>query len=170
MAVEAFTHTIDHWIKELERYDLNRLCIQPSPGSWSLGQLYRHLIDDTRYYIEQIRICIATNDNAKEEASGTARIMFSNNEFPDEIIQGAPENAFIPQPAHKEELQQGLLDIKKEMNTVAISMATSPFKGKTKHPGLHYFNAAEWLQLADMHFRHHLRQKKRIDHFLDTGR
>jgi hypothetical protein len=42
----------------------------------------------------------------------------------------------------------------------------SPYKGKTKHPGLHYFNADEWLQFADMHFRHHVKQKKKIDDFL----
>ena len=27
--------------------------------------------------------------------------------------------------------------------------------GKTKHPGLNYFTAKEWLQFAEMHLRHH---------------
>lgn len=52
------------------------------------------------------------------------------------------------------------------MNNVEMLISKSPFKGKTKHPGLDYFSAIEWLQFAEMHLRHHLRQKKRIDHFL----
>jgi hypothetical protein len=52
------------------------------------------------------------------------------------------------------------------MNTVATLISESQFNGKTKHPGLGYFSAKEWLQFANMHFRHHLRQKKRIDVFL----
>ncbi|HEV9036934.1 MAG TPA: hypothetical protein VGQ51_09945 [Puia sp.] len=42
-------------------------------------------------------------------------------------------------------------------------MIQGPATGKTRHPGLHYFNSLEWLQFAEMHMRHHFRQKKRID-------
>jgi hypothetical protein len=42
------------------------------------------------------------------------------------------------------------------------------FKEKTKHPGFHYLNAIEWLQFIEMHFRHHLKQKKRIDKYLNS--
>ncbi|MDB5279911.1 MAG: DinB family protein [Ferruginibacter sp.] len=55
------------------------------------------------------------------------------------------------------------------MNDLAARIAASKFKGKTKHPGLDYFSATEWLQFVDIHFRHHLRQKKRIDDFLKSG-
>jgi hypothetical protein len=39
--------------------------------------------------------------------------------------------------------------------------------GKTKHPGSNYFTAKEWLQFAEIHLRHHLKQKKRIDDFFE---
>jgi hypothetical protein len=156
-------HTIDYWINELEQYSFTQLCIQPSPGNWSLGQMYRHLIDDTRFYIEQIKTCISANDNAMEQASPTARAMFADNSFPDQLIEGAPGNNSIPQPASKEELRSCLLNIKDEINRLSILVSESLFKGKTKHPGFNYFSAEEWLQFAEMHFRHHLRQKKRID-------
>ncbi|MEJ7682628.1 MAG: hypothetical protein WKG06_33180 [Segetibacter sp.] len=58
------------------------MCAKPSPNSWSLGQVYMHLIDDTNYYIEQIKICVSTNDNVIEEASPGAKTMFLNNDFP----------------------------------------------------------------------------------------
>jgi hypothetical protein len=47
-----------------------------------------------------------------------------------------------------------------------VTILKSPFHGKTKHPGLGFFNANEWLQFAEMHLRHHLKQKERIEEFL----
>lgn len=166
MFITAFNHTIDIWIQALEQYDFAQLCAKPAPNSWSIGQVYMHLIADTTYYIEQIKSCVATNDHATEEASPNAKTMFLNNDFPDEVIEGAPDNAYLPQPDSKAQLLRDLIHIKMEMNQLAAVMAETPFKGKTKHPGLNYFSANEWLQFADMHFRHHLRQKKRIDDFL----
>lgn len=170
MLIEDFNHTIDIWIKELEPYDFIQLYTKPSPKSWSLGQVYMHLIDETNYYIEQIKICVSTNDNVIEEASPDAKTMFLNNDFPDEVIEGAPTNLYIPQPQNKEQLMTCLMKLKDEMNNVQILISKSLFKGKTKHPGLNYFNASEWFQFGEMHFRHHLRQKKRIDDFLKINR
>lgn len=167
--LDDFNHTIAAYIIELDRYNLAQLCAKPSPTSWSLGQMYLHLIADTRFYLGQIKICISNNDHAEEQAAPHAKAMFARNEFPDEFIEGAPANALIPQPQSKEHLLNELLALKTEMNAVANLISGSPFRGKTKHPGLHYFSATEWLQFADMHFRHHLRQKKRIDDFLKAS-
>src|SRR4051794_27370025 len=116
MLIEDFNRTIDFWIKELEQYDFKQLCIKPSEDSWSLGQLYIHLINDTGYYLEQMRICISNNDNASEEAADFAKMIFLNNGFGDETIEGAPSNACIPQPGNKEQLLNNLVKIKDEMN------------------------------------------------------
>lgn len=166
MLIDDFNHTIAAYIIELDRYTVAQLCAKPSPVSWSLGQMYLHLIADTRFYLEQIKICISNNNQAEEQAAPHAKTMFANNEFPDEFIAGAPANAHIPQPQSKEHLLNELLALKAEINAAAMRISKSEFAGKTKHPGLHYFSAMEWLQFADMHFRHHLRQKKRIDIFL----
>jgi hypothetical protein len=37
---------------------------------------------------------------------------------------------------------------------------------KVQHRAMGYLNAEEYFQLIDMHFRHHLWQKERIDQFL----
>ena len=169
MLIEDFNNTIDFWLDELNRYTYSSLCTKPSSNSWSIGQLYLHLINDTRYYLEQINICLSNNDNKNEEASSVGKQLFLNNAFPDEIIEGAPSNAFIPQPDNKEQLRNGLIDLKDEINKAGLLISSSTYKGKTKHPGLNYFNANEWLQFGEMHFRHHLRQKKRIDDFLKSN-
>lgn len=166
MLTKDFNYTIDSWIKEVEQYDFTQLCAKPSPTSWSLGQVCVHLIDNTNYFIEQIKICVSTNDYEMEEASPEGKAMFLNNDFPDEVLEGPPSNLDTQQPDNKEELMSCLMKLKEDIHDVEVLISKSPFKGKTKHPGLNYFNANEWLQFADMHFRHHFRQKKRIEMFL----
>ena len=167
MLIENFNRTIDNWIRALEGYDYDQLTARPSPTSWSIGQVYMHLLDDTSYYIEQIQICVTNNDHANDQATSAGKIMFSNNDFPNEILEGSPTNAYMPQPDGKDQLMANMLNLKMALNNAATLISESLFHGKTQHPGLGYFSAHEWLQFADMHLRHHLRQKKRIDTFLE---
>lgn len=165
----SINQTQDIWIKAVEQNNFNRICTKPSPTSWSLGQVCMHLIEATHYYLEQANICLSSNDHEQEDMTLPAKAMFRNNEFPDELIEGPPSNDITPQPVSKEELLQSLMKLKEKINRVAGLISTTTSKGKTKHPGLHYFNAKEWLQFADMHLRHHLRQKKRIDELLKNN-
>jgi DinB family protein len=166
MLIEDFNQTIDEWIKESERYNFTQLSAKPSPASWSMGQLYMHLIQSTHFFIRQIKICTSGNDNINEEAFDAAKAMFRNNEFPDLLLEGPPSNATTPQPVSKEYLVTELQHLKDEINKEGALISASQYRGKTKHFGLGYFTANEWLQFAEMHFRHHLRQKKRLDDFL----
>lgn len=127
-----------------------------------------HLIDATHYFITQTNICSATNEHAMEESSPAAKAIFARNSLPDRIIEGPPSNALTQQPESKEQIIGDLMQLKAEITNMGILISESPFKGKAKHPGLHYFNAGEWLQFAEIHFRHHVRQKLRIDNFLRT--
>lgn len=168
MDVTEFSHTMDRWIEEIERYDFVRLCTKPSPESWSLGQVSMHLVDATTFYLDQAEACLLNNDNALEEMSPEAAVMFRNKAFPDEIIEGPPSNANTPQPASKSQLIRDLHMMRDNVSRVANLILVSSQSGKTKHPGLRYFNAEEWFQFAHMHFRHHLRQKKRIEELLKS--
>lgn len=96
--------------------------------------------------------------------------MFINNSFPDERLQGGPANLNISQPLSKDTLMEEFVMLRRQMNDAAHLITTSRFHGKSKHPGLNYFSADEWIQFADMHMRHHLRQKARIDEFLTSSR
>lgn len=162
MHTKNLNQTIDYWIHLLDGYTLLQLKQQPASGGWSLGQLYLHLVNDTNFFIDQIKSCIHNNDHAEKQAHDFAKKLFQENTFPDISIQGNPSNAFIPQPQSKEQIKESLLAIKEQLNALATAIDTS-FKGKSQHPGLGYFTAAEWLQFTDIHFRHHIKQQKRIE-------
>lgn len=42
MQGEDFVLTIDRWIKDIDHYHFEQLCIQPKDDSWSLGQVCIH--------------------------------------------------------------------------------------------------------------------------------
>ena len=167
MRVKDYHHTIDIWLQSLEPYDIARLLAQPGPGAWSLGQVYMHILDQAEFYFNQIKICLASNDHAMEDCTSEAKAMLRNNAFPDAILEGPPSNAFVRQPGSKQFLIDRLIRLKTLIAETDLLIARSLFHGKAKHPGLHYLCAEEWFQFSEMHFRHHLRQKARIESFLE---
>lgn len=166
MITKKLDHTINFWIEELKPYNFEELSTKPSPTGWSLGQMYMHLIEATEFYLEQANSCLSNNANAHEQASLNAKIMFRNDEFPNQIMEGPPSNAHTPEPKNKEEIMSGLRNLRLKLRKVELNFLHGSLSGKTRHPGLQYFDANEWLQFADMHLRHHMRQKLRIDSFL----
>ncbi|MFT3823310.1 MAG: DinB family protein [Chitinophagaceae bacterium] len=164
-----FNNTIRQWIGFLDDYSLEQLSIQPQPASWSLGQVYIHLLNETGYYIEQMKVATATNANSEKQMHRDGLAMFQNNSFPDMQLEGPATNTYIPQPDDKEVLRQQLLSLQNEVNNIFAVTTTTISTGKTEHPGLGFFTSLQWLQFAEMHMRHHLRQKNNIDkqlHFL----
>jgi hypothetical protein len=169
--LDRFNQIIDKWIGALDNYALAKLCQQPRAGSWSLGQVYVHIIEDTSWFVEQMRTCLFTTANSEKEMHENAKTMFRNNDFPDLQLTGPSTGVDMRQPETKEELLRGLTSIKDKVNQLYFASDPSVSIGKTQHPGFQFFNAVEWLQFAEMHMRHHLRQKKRIDDnlFSDQG-
>ena len=161
--LRAFNETILKWINYLDDYTLDMLGQKPAADSWSLGQVYTHITNDTAYFVEQMRASLLTSTDGEKQMHEHARIMLRNNEFPDIRIDGPATNTFIRQPESKDELRQKLSAIKGEVNSLYTSFDVSNGTGKTRHPGLLYFNSLDWLQFAEMHLRHHFRQKKSID-------
>ncbi|HEY9001795.1 MAG TPA: DinB family protein [Mucilaginibacter sp.] len=161
--LNSFNETIQKWIDFLDDYTLEMLCQKPDDNSWSLGQVYTHITDDTAWFAEQMAAAIQTNADSEKEMHENARIMLRNNSFPDMMIQGPATGIYIKQPESKDEVKQKLLAIKTAVNNLYASFDPSKAIGKTRHPGLLYFNTLDWLQFAEMHLRHHLRQKDRID-------
>lgn len=166
MSIQSFNNTVQTWLDELQNYSFGELIAKPSPSDWSVGQLYKHLISETGYYVGRIYACTKSNRNSNKEMTSEGKEMFKNNSFPDQRLEGGPANSRITQPESKASLIGEFNELRSSINDVAIIVQSARFYGKSKHPGLGYFSAVEWIQFADMHMRHHLRQKKRIDDFL----
>jgi hypothetical protein len=166
--MQSLEETLNIWIESLKGYTYHQLIQKPSATGWSLGQVYMHILEATDFYLDQARICTSNNDNESETCSANAVAMFTQDSFPNEIIEGPPENALTAQPLNITQLEAGLAVLKNNIADVARKIKATHFRGKTKHPGLLYFSASQWMQFAEMHCRHHLRQKNKIDIYLKS--
>jgi hypothetical protein len=165
--LDRFNNTIDQWIGYLDKYSLEDLRKKPRPGSWSLGQVYIHLVEDTQYHVQQMRAALETTSDSEKEMHDNARKMFDHDSFPDMLIEGASTDDNVRQPEDKEEIITSLNAIRNEVNDMDTDHNFNLSKGKSLHPGLWFFSAAEWLKFTEMHMRHHFHQKKRIDEMIN---
>jgi hypothetical protein len=156
------------WESELKKYSDEQFSKKPSPESWSIGQVYGHLVFGAlSYHIKQIEQCFLSDANQKEGKTFPGRLMFLINSFPPVRIKVPPSPTYTPkQPESKEKLRAGMRLLQKKLQDLSGEIDNTIHFGKTQHPALGYLGAKEWYQLIVMHFRHHLRQKKRIDLFL----
>jgi hypothetical protein len=93
--------------------------------------------------------------------------MFCINLFPPVRIKVPPSPTYTPkQPESREKIKAGMRLLQKRLQDLSGEIDNAVHFGKTKHSSFGYLEAKKWYQLIVMHFRHHLRQKKRIDLFL----
>lgn len=154
--------------KEFEKYDFNQLTKKENQENWSMGQLYKHLIDGTlNFHLLQVNQCINSTENKskKKDFKGFMAYNILNGFLPIKIKVPASETYTPKQPNSVSEIKDGFHKLKKEMKNTFKNLENDE-NGKTSHPRFSYLNAFEWDHLIPMHFKHHLRQKKRIVEFL----
>lgn len=163
---------IDSWKASLNEYDFDQLLKKPSSESWSIGQVYMHLINSTLgFHLKQMDACLQSDANHSEKKTFEGFLAYRIlGGFPPIKIKVPPSELYTPkQPESKEQIASGLEEVEEALKKRLPLLAQAKYQGKTQHPGLGYMNAREWFQLVEMHFRHHLRQKSRLDDFLNNG-
>lgn len=166
--LKRFEQVATYYIEELSEYSVDEFTRKPSEDEWSLGQMYNHLIKSTLHLqLKAIKQCVngTTSDDGKKTEIGES--IFKEGKFPPIRLKGPDTPDFTPpNPTGKEEVKEGLLQIIEEMQEIESKLSDIPASQKVQHRRMGYLNAEEYFQLIDMHFRHHLRQKERIDQFL----
>jgi hypothetical protein len=169
--LESFEEIASLYRQQLDRYNMDQLIRTPEEGEWSLGQMYVHLIQTTlRMQLRQIEACResrGTGDGTVGEKTEPGKAVFDLGAFPPIRIRVAASDAYTPrQPESKEQLVDGLNEVVRRMREIEPSLEEIPAENTAPHPRLGELNAKEWFALAEMHFRHHLRQKERLDALL----
>jgi hypothetical protein len=150
----------------LVRHSIVQLKQQPNAFSWSLGQVFFHLSNETfNYGFLQIDKCLTSNRNKSGSKTEEGKIFYKRGGFDDVRIK-SPTNMEPSLNFTKNELRTILQKAESEMKAYTNKISSSSFQGKAKHPGLGYLDAAEWYFFITKHWLHHLRQVNRIEGFL----
>jgi DinB superfamily len=164
-----------NWLKtaafyesELPKYSEQDFSKKQTEEAWSIGQMYQHLIKGTMFFhIKFAENALESAENSHEGKTFPGKLSFFIGGFPPVKIKVPASAEYTPpQPKSKETVAEDLQKLKIMLKDLAEKIDASPSKGKTKHPAFGYLTAFEWYQMIDMHFKHHLRQKKRLDQFL----
>ena len=159
------------WLAELEKYNEEPFKKKPNDKSWSLGELYNHLYISTLFYIKNIENCIDKKEGkigGRKNLAGT--ITFLQNSFLPFKYKLSINEKHPPEiPENIMAIKDKLIKLMKLMYSAAEKIDTlskEDLKYKTKNPGFGFLNASEWYRLAEMHFRHHIKQKDRLESFI----
>jgi hypothetical protein len=166
-----FEATANVWLASLESYSEHQFAMKPDLASWSIGQVYGHLVKGTRgFQLQQIiRCCEGTGADSFKGKTLAGKLTFVFGSFPPIRIKVPPSDSYTPaQPESIEAVRRGLTDLMAAMHDIGPKVASVSENQKTEHQALGFLNAREWFKLIEMHFRHHLRQKGRIDAFLKS--
>ncbi|HWB64057.1 MAG TPA: DinB family protein [Chitinophagales bacterium] len=168
--LEKQTNTaIDYWINEYRRYDWDKILMQPAENSWSMGQVGIHLwMASKGFFFKNAERCLNKEGTEKGKSkTWGAHLIFTLRMMPPVRYEMPKSVSVVPrQPESKEQLIGKLEEIKTLAASYTKRIPESDPALKTKHPFLGWLNTAEWIELCNIHFRHHIRQKKRIEqHF-----
>ncbi|RJX37093.1 DinB family protein [Paenibacillus pinisoli] len=184
--LDKFKETVNSYIRELDGISLEQLLWKPAEDEWSLGQMHMHLIQSAQFmHLRNVSLCLAPNGDPRVSSTEKTKLgeeLYKAGSFPPNRVQVPPSPQYTPQqPESKEQLVDGLRDTVRRMTELEPAVAafnraaqeTISESGKATafqlvrntvvHPAFGGLNGLEWFQLVEMHFRHHLLQKKRLD-------
>jgi hypothetical protein len=168
--LEKQTHqAIDYWINEYKRYDWDKIIMKPAENSWSMGQIGIHLwMSSKGFFFKNAEKCLSKEGTEKGKSKKFgAHVIFTLRTLPPVKYEMPAQVSVQPkQPDSKEQLIGKLEEIKAQATAYINRIPDSDPELKTKHPFLGWLNTAEWITLCNIHFRHHMRQKQRLEkHF-----
>ena len=166
--LSRFESCLSVWEQALDQYSEADFARQPAPDAWSIGQVYEHLVRSLlRYHLQQAELCMTSDADAGASKKMPGRITYFFGGLLPVRVKVPPTPQYTPPQPESTAAVKAMFPTLHEKMAAAAELLSQPHaRGKTAHPALGYLNALEWFALIEMHFRHHLRQKKRIDAFL----
>ena len=161
-----FKETLDKYFAKLDTYSEEVFLKKPDENTWSLGQIYVHvLLGNEHFFLKQADQCLRGEETSKGKGKNfNGKLIFFINGFPN-IKFKMPKNVEVP-PRQPESIAyvRKKLEVALELaNEIDSRLGDFNSSEKTRHPAFGYLNAKEWYRMTEMHFRHHLRQIKRIE-------
>ncbi|MGO4732392.1 DinB family protein [Paenibacillus sp. 2KB_22] len=165
--LESLETSVERYLAELRKLDMDSLHRKQSEEEWSIGQMYVHLIQSALFMqLHNIEQCLSSKDstlNSDEKKTELGRQVFELGQFPPVPVKVPASPQYTPQPPEsKESLSEGLHMVVERMRNTEPLLHQASENNKILHPRLGALNAQEWFLLIEMHYRHHFLQLNRL--------
>ncbi len=93
-----FEKTSGIWLASLNKYSEEQFARKPDANSWSIGQVYNHLVAGTRlYHLQQIAQCLEGRQiEQNEKMKFPGKIIFFLGSFPPTRVKVPPSETYTP--------------------------------------------------------------------------
>ncbi|MEQ6048790.1 DinB family protein [Lysinibacillus capsici] len=164
--LKSFELTVERYLAELTKLNMDKLHRKLNEEDWSIGQMYVHLIQSAFMHLHNVEQCLAGNEstlNPTKEKTEQGKIVFKLEQFPAVRIKVPASPNYTPQPPESmEHLVEGLHSVVERMRNTESVLLQVPVSNKILHPAFGALNAQEWFMLIEMHYRHHFLQLDRL--------
>ena len=170
--VSRFNKKANEWVADLSVLDEQLIQIKPNEKSWSLAELYDHVIRVGRtYQIPNLKISITESAERKKNKNKYGIAVFNlgirkdvkikMEEFPIPLVE-----YFTPTKRKKDELVHDFIAFIKEVNALQEILNHSSKANKHYHPMFGDISTKEWFALIELHLWHHDKQREKIKEYL----
>jgi hypothetical protein len=165
--LSRFDATCDRWVAGLDEYEEASWRKAPAPGVWSMSQVYTHILEVGALALDRIRVCHERAEGRPKKTLAGKLVYLIGGLPPIRVKAPKSVNNAPAHPESKDVVRDALLSFKARMKELAPTVTSA--RGVATHPIMGKLTAPEWFIFMEMHLRHHLRQKKRIDQMLAKG-
>jgi len=166
--VDRFNVKAKEWLEDLRMFDNKVIQIKPSDNSWSLAELYDHVMRVGRtYQIPNMKLSVTASAKRKKKKNKYGIAVFNlgvrknvkmkMEEFPKPLVDN-----FTPEQRNKSELVKDFQAFVKEVNGLRETLDNSSKKNKHYHPMFGDINTKEWFSLIELHIWQHDKQRTSI--------
>jgi hypothetical protein len=161
--------SMESWREFLEQYhDLPFMAISTNEP-WTLSQLYDHLMKVAEtYQLYYFHRCYHSTPLRLRLKNPLGILVLDFNVLPKTKIKLehfplSIRGNFIPENASRKVIISRFERFMELVNRLEGKFMEASAEKKSYHPMFGWLNAVEWFSLIEIHFRHHLRQKNRIE-------
>ena len=158
---------IGYFIQELENYTEEQFQYKNDEETWSLAQMYQHMYTASTFFVYSASNCLQKRKGSTDGGkTPTGEGLYQRNSFPDKEIKQPKEwTKGVPEAKTRTEAKQQWQDLLPKLKELADTILQDDGSYKNKHVFFGMLNAAEWYQQVEMHNRHHLKQKNKLEGF-----
>ena len=164
--------SVEHYLRALDDYTEAEFARARSAHEWSVGQMYQHVTQAiTEYFLPNVRACASGGDGVGRGGKTLGGwLVFLMGSFPPARYRVPKFASDAPAQPSIAEARAGLMGALDAVRAIIVEAESAPTDCKTHFSRMGWLNAREWVQMIELHTRHHLRQKARLDAWLGASK
>jgi len=157
---------LNSYLERLSSYSPALFGYKSDESTWSLAELYEHLIISSTFFLRQAEGCLREEKGSFEgEKTEQGKQIFALGGFPPIKIKPPEKYKAAVELVAKENTYyqtafQSLLDY---LPKVQKAIEEKPTEYKREHAIFGMITAPEWVWCLETHLRHHFRQQKELE-------